>query len=83
MKYKFNKSSPGCFSCGLIGFDSFDKKSPSKNFLIVDAGMNDLIRPPLYSAYHAIKEVSQTKNKKIPNNIQVIFSLLCIPFQKK
>ena len=26
------------------------KKSPSKNFLIVDAGMNDLIRPPLYSA---------------------------------
>ena len=40
------------------------KKSPSKNFLIVDAGMNDLIRPPLYSAYHSIKEVSQTKNKK-------------------
>lgn len=40
------------------------KKSPSKNFLIVDAGMNDLIRPPLYSAYHSIIEVYQTKNKK-------------------
>ena len=40
------------------------KKSPSKNFLIVDAGMNDLIRPPLYSAYHSIREVYQTKNKK-------------------
>ena len=45
------------------------KKSPSKNFLIVDAGMNDLIRPPLYSAYHAIKEVSQTKNKKILSDV--------------
>ena len=45
------------------------KKSPSKNFLIVDAGMNDLIRPPLYSAYHAIKEVSQTKNKKALSDV--------------
>ena len=45
------------------------KKSPSKNFLIVDAGMNDLIRPPLYSAHHAIKEVSQTKNKKILSDV--------------
>ena len=45
------------------------KKSPSKNFLIVDAGMNDLIRPPLYGAYHAIKEVSQTKNKKILSDV--------------
>ena len=45
------------------------KKSPSKNFLIVDAGMNDLIRPPLYSAYHSIKEVSQTKNKKILSDV--------------
>ena len=45
------------------------KKSPSKNFLIVDAEMNDLIRPPLYSAYHAIKEVSQTKNKKILSDV--------------
>ena len=33
------------------------KKSTSKNFIIVDAGMTDLLRPPLYSAYHSIKEV--------------------------
>ena len=30
------------------------KSSGSKKFVIVDAGMNDLIRPPLYSAFHFI-----------------------------
>ena len=29
-----------------------------RNFAIVDAGMNDLLRPSLYSAYHRISEVS-------------------------
>ena len=37
------------------------KKSCNKNFAIVDAGMNDLLRPPLYDAYHSIKEVSKNK----------------------
>ncbi len=30
------------------------KKSRDKNFIVVDAGMNDLIRPSLYEAYHQI-----------------------------
>ncbi len=30
------------------------KQSGSKKFVIVDAGMNDLIRPPLYNAFHFI-----------------------------
>jgi diaminopimelate decarboxylase len=30
------------------------KTSGRKNFVIVDAGMNDLIRPPLYNAFHFI-----------------------------
>jgi diaminopimelate decarboxylase len=30
------------------------KKGGSKKFVIVDAGMNDLIRPPLYNAFHFI-----------------------------
>jgi diaminopimelate decarboxylase len=30
------------------------KKSPSKEFVIVDAAMNDLIRPALYKAHHEI-----------------------------
>ncbi|MFA6600341.1 MAG: diaminopimelate decarboxylase [Candidatus Omnitrophota bacterium] len=30
------------------------KQTPTKNFAIVDAAMNDLIRPSLYDAYHAV-----------------------------
>ncbi|MFN8389078.1 MAG: diaminopimelate decarboxylase [Bdellovibrionota bacterium] len=35
----------------------FVKHGKKKNFLIVDAGMNDLIRPALYEAYHEISPV--------------------------
>lgn len=34
------------------------KKSETKTFLITDAGMNDLIRPALYGAYHKVENVS-------------------------
>ncbi|MEF2229555.1 MAG: diaminopimelate decarboxylase [Pseudodesulfovibrio sp.] len=37
----------------------YTKSNPSKNFLIVDAAMNDLIRPSLYGSYHKIAEVEQ------------------------
>jgi diaminopimelate decarboxylase len=33
----------------------FRKKSPAKEFVIVDAAMNDLIRPSLYNAHHEIR----------------------------
>jgi diaminopimelate decarboxylase len=33
------------------------KEGDAKNFVIVDAAMNDLIRPTLYDAYHTIKPV--------------------------
>jgi len=35
----------------------YKKKNYDKDFLIVDAGMNDLLRPSLYNAYHKIEEV--------------------------
>jgi diaminopimelate decarboxylase len=35
----------------------YHKNSGDKKFVIVDAGMNDLIRPSLYEAYHEIKPV--------------------------
>ena len=35
----------------------YEKKTPSKQFMIVDAGMNDLIRPSFYGAYHHIQPV--------------------------
>jgi diaminopimelate decarboxylase len=45
------------------------KKSGRKNFVIVDAGMNDLIRPSLYSAYHNIIPVRKKSMKKIKADI--------------
>ncbi|HWU36580.1 MAG TPA: diaminopimelate decarboxylase [Candidatus Acidoferrum sp.] len=38
----------------------YTKQSPVKSFLVVDAAMNDLIRPSLYGAYHAIQRVRRT-----------------------
>ncbi|MCB1424507.1 MAG: diaminopimelate decarboxylase [Zhengella sp.] len=35
------------------------KEGDAKNFVIVDAGMNDLIRPTLYDAHHEIYPVEQ------------------------
>jgi len=35
------------------------KKGEAKTFVIVDAGMNDLIRPTLYDAHHDIRPVRQ------------------------
>jgi diaminopimelate decarboxylase len=38
----------------------FVKHGEAKTFVIVDAGMNDLIRPTLYDAYHEIWPVQQS-----------------------
>ncbi|RLB88918.1 MAG: diaminopimelate decarboxylase [Deltaproteobacteria bacterium] len=35
----------------------YTKKSEGKDFVIVDSAMNDLVRPSLYGAYHAIEPV--------------------------
>ena len=35
----------------------YTKTGPVKNFLVVDAGMNDLVRPSLYGSYHHIQPV--------------------------
>ena len=49
---------PGRFVCGnagaLVTKVLYVKNTPKKKFIIVDAGMNDLIRPALYGAYHNI-----------------------------
>jgi len=41
------------------------KDNGVKNFLIVDGGMNDLIRPSLYDAYHDIVPVKKAKGRKL------------------
>ncbi|MCD6255285.1 MAG: diaminopimelate decarboxylase [Deltaproteobacteria bacterium] len=45
------------------------KKIEGKNFIIVDAGMNDLIRPSLYNAYHAIWPCSKRGRPSIVADI--------------
>lgn len=40
------------------------KQSPLKKFVIVDAGMNDLIRPSLYDAFHTIVPLKKNTRKK-------------------
>jgi diaminopimelate decarboxylase len=37
----------------------YTKKTEMKNFVIVDAGMNDLIRPSLYGSYHRIQPIQK------------------------
>jgi diaminopimelate decarboxylase len=41
------------------------KETETKKFVIVDGGMNDLIRPALYGSYQAIRPVLETKAETI------------------
>jgi len=41
----------------------YTKTGETKNFVVVDAGMNDLIRPSLYDAYHEILPVVKKKRR--------------------
>ncbi|MEW6543856.1 MAG: diaminopimelate decarboxylase [Nitrospirota bacterium] len=42
----------------------YTKEGEAKKFVIVDAAMNDLIRPSLYGAYHEIKPVREAPHAK-------------------
>lgn len=45
------------------------RKRYARTFVVVDAGMNDLIRPALYQAHHAILPVTRRDAKPIPCDI--------------
>tara|TARA_B100000475_G_scaffold201277_1_gene188439 strand:- start:1003 stop:2157 length:1155 start_codon:yes stop_codon:yes gene_type:complete len=52
--------------CGfLITKILFTKRSYNKSFIIVDAGMNDLVRPALYDSYHKIINISSIESEVI------------------
>jgi len=48
----------------LVTSALYHKVSGEKRFLIIDAGMNDLIRPSLYEAYHDIRPVIEPKQQE-------------------
>ncbi|MEK6665888.1 MAG: diaminopimelate decarboxylase [candidate division NC10 bacterium] len=41
----------------------YNKETPDKRFVVVDAAMNDLIRPSLYDAYHEILPVPEARGR--------------------
>lgn len=42
----------------------YEKQNGSKKFVVIDGAMNDLLRPALYSAYHKIEVVTDSKSEK-------------------
>ena len=55
----------------LISKVIYIKKSNNKKFIILDAGMNDLIRPALYNAYHEIIPLKKY-SKKIKGYVEFV-----------
>jgi len=47
----------------------YTKEGPVKNFLVVDAGMNDLVRPSLYDSYHHIQPVVDKKRSEVTADV--------------
>ena len=45
------------------------KRTETSNFAIIDAGMNDLIRPSLYNAWHNIRTIEKSENSNEEFNI--------------
>jgi diaminopimelate decarboxylase len=64
---------PGRFISGnsgiLITRVEYVKRTGRKNFLIVDAAMNDLIRPAFYDAYHEIVPLERKGGARIKSDV--------------
>jgi diaminopimelate decarboxylase len=67
---------PGRFLVGSAGVlltrVRYIKKSGQKKFAIVDAGMNDLIRPALYRSYHEIVPVEEGRGDSPDRPIDIV-----------
>ncbi len=55
----------------------YKKENDGKRFLVVDAAMNDLIRPALYGAYHQIVPVIQSKELSTTKEIVDVVGPVC------
>jgi diaminopimelate decarboxylase len=47
----------------------YTKENDGKRFVIVDAGMNDLVRPSLYGSFHQIQPVIQREREEITADV--------------
>jgi diaminopimelate decarboxylase len=50
----------------------YKKTNGAKKFLVVDAAMNDLIRPSLYNAYHEIAKVEWKEGSSLSETVDVV-----------
>jgi len=50
----------------------YRKDTGAKKFVVIDAAMNDLIRPALYSAYHEIVPVDETRRARARETVDVV-----------
>jgi diaminopimelate decarboxylase len=48
------------------------KRGESKNFVVVDAAMNDLIRPALYAAWHELRQVREVESDAMAGVYDVV-----------
>ena len=55
----------------LVSKVQFIKKGLNKNFIILDAGMNDFMRPALYDAFHKIIPITKNSSK-MKNTIEFV-----------
>ncbi|MBW2001894.1 MAG: diaminopimelate decarboxylase [Deltaproteobacteria bacterium] len=53
----------------LITRALYTKSTKNKRFVIVDAGMNDLIRPTLYNSFHAIQPVKIIQSEMVVTDL--------------
>src|SRR5436190_2672636 len=67
---------PGRFLVGNAGVlltrVRYLKKTTNKKFVIVDAGMNDLIRPALYQSYHEIVPVCEPASQAKGESVDIV-----------
>jgi diaminopimelate decarboxylase len=53
----------------MVGKCLYTKRGEEKNFVIVDAAMNDLARPSLYGSYHGVQAVRKDQDGSIVADI--------------
>jgi diaminopimelate decarboxylase len=56
----------------LVSTVSYRKNNNSKKFLVVDAAMNDLLRPSLYGAFHEIVPVEVPREDRARETVDVV-----------
>lgn len=56
-------------SSALVSRVLYVKNGKNKNFLVLDAGMTELMRPALYQAYHKIENISSARENMVKYDV--------------